>query len=96
MGKLSVKLRKNAQAFVENVQERIKADKISDYAIINCDQSGVQYELHSKRTLTFLGEKTVECVVNSEMAMSHSYTILPVLFKVPFRSFDSNYAYLGW
>jgi hypothetical protein len=47
--------------------------------IVNSDQSGFNYELHSNRTLNFIGEKDIICNVNSLNAISHSYTIQPTL-----------------
>jgi hypothetical protein len=47
--------------------------------IVNSDQCGFNYELHSNRTLNFLGEKDIICSVNSLKAISHSYTIQPIL-----------------
>lgn len=45
----------------------------------NADQSGFELELHSGRTLTEEGTKTVQCVVQSVSSTTHSYTILPTI-----------------
>ncbi len=47
--------------------------------IFNTDQSGFNYELHSTRTLSFIGEKSVESTVRSVHATTHSYTIQPTI-----------------
>ena len=40
------------------------------------DESGFNLEIHSGRTLTHCGEKTVEACVQSVSLITHSYTIL--------------------
>ncbi|XP_071050604.1 uncharacterized protein [Onthophagus taurus] len=45
----------------------------------NSDQSGFNLEFHSGRTLSDLGVKTVESVVQSVSSTTHSYTIQPVI-----------------
>jgi hypothetical protein len=47
--------------------------------VFNADQSGFQKEIHSGRSLDTKGVKAVEAVVQSLTAISHSYTILPVI-----------------
>ena len=48
-------------------------------AVINTDQSGFNYEMYSKRTLSQYGEKNTVLFENSMNAISHSYTIQPVI-----------------
>lgn len=47
--------------------------------IFNIDECGVNYELHSARTLSHLGEKDTEAKIKSEHSTTHSYTIVPML-----------------
>ena len=47
--------------------------------IVNSDQSGFNYELHSSRILNTIGEKDIVCSINSLNALFHSYTIQPIL-----------------
>jgi Tc5 transposase C-terminal domain/DDE superfamily endonuclease len=47
--------------------------------VYNTDQSGFSLELHSGRTLDIQGVRAVEAVVQSKSAMTHSYTIQPVI-----------------
>jgi hypothetical protein len=53
---------------------------LSDYnpsEIINTDQSGVEKEVHSSRTLSAIGMKKIYGIVSSKNASTHSYTIQP-------------------
>ncbi|CAF1540353.1 unnamed protein product [Adineta ricciae] len=45
--------------------------------VINTDQSGVEKELHSTRTLSAVGLKKIYGIVSSKNATTHSYTIQP-------------------
>lgn len=42
--------------------------------VINTDQSGCEYRISSKRTLSFKGEKVTEIAVK-QLHLTHSYTI---------------------
>lgn len=48
----------------------------SDDQIFNTDQSGYQYEMHSTRTLSDVGEKNTEVGADSLSATTHSYSIM--------------------
>ena len=48
-------------------------------AIFNTDQSGFNYFAHSNRTLSHTGEKSTVVAVQSANALTHSYTIQPLL-----------------
>jgi len=53
---------------------------LSDYdpsEVINTDQSGVEKELYSTRTLSTIGLKKIYGIVSSKNASTHSYTIQP-------------------
>ena len=47
--------------------------------IYNADESGFNLEIHSGRTLTTQGVKTVETLIQSTSAITHSYTIMPIV-----------------
>lgn len=47
--------------------------------ILNSDQSGINYESHGGRTLSFRGEKSTEAIIQSFSSLTHSYTIMPLL-----------------
>ena len=47
--------------------------------IYNTDQSGFNYEMHSGRTLDFKGVKDVSSLIQSSSALTHSYTIQPLI-----------------
>ena len=61
---------KSANDFVSNTQKIIKRNP--DY-VLNTDQSGLQLELYSNRTLSFQGEKTTLAAVHSVHNTTHSY-----------------------
>ena len=53
------------------------SSKYTASQIINTDQSGVEKELHSTRTLSTKGEKKTFGIVASKNASTHSYTLQP-------------------
>ena len=73
----ATELEKKADEFVTDVRQY--AAKIGVGNVYNSDQSGFQLELHSGRTLTFQGEKQVQCLVQSVTTTTHSYTIQPLI-----------------
>lgn len=48
---------------------------------INCDQSGVNKEIHCPRTLAKMGEKTITRLTQTLTSMTHSYTVLPLHYS---------------
>ncbi len=66
----------NAENFVKNIKSIIQ--NYEPDHIFNTDQSGINYETYSQRTLANIGEST-EVSANSLNAMSHSYSIQPVM-----------------
>jgi len=66
-----------AKLFVQNIKE-IAVNYSSDH-IFNSDQSGFNYEITSNRTLSNIGEKDTLVIINSPNAISHSYTIQPLI-----------------
>lgn len=70
-------LRMSADKFVADVKQEI--GKIGIENVYNSDQSGIQLEMHSGRTLAIEGEKQVECLVQSVSSTTHSYTIQPLI-----------------
>ena len=49
---------------------------------MNTDQSGLQLELYSNRTLNFQGEKTTLAAVHSVHNTTHSYTMQPMISMI--------------
>ena len=47
--------------------------------VFNTDQSGFNYIVHTNRTLSHTGERTTFGAVNNVNALTHSYTIQPIL-----------------
>jgi len=65
------------QEFISSVKSFI--DLFETQNIYNADESGFNLEIHSGRTLTIQGVKTVETIVQSQSAITHSYTIMPTI-----------------
>ena len=57
----------------------IKSKILSE--ILNVDQTGCNYEYHSLRTLSDKGEKCTVLSVKALFNCTHSYTVMPVLYK---------------
>jgi hypothetical protein len=56
--------------------------KFKDYSedqIFNSDQSGFNFEMASKRTLSEVGEKHTSILMTSSSALTHSYTVKPMI-----------------
>lgn len=53
--------------------------EFDDSEIMNFDQSGIEYELHGSRTLSFISEKETETIAQTPSSMKHLYTIVPLL-----------------
>nr|AAA20582.1 putative transposase [Caenorhabditis elegans]CAA84584.1 putative transposase [Caenorhabditis elegans] len=66
-----------AKKFVEEVKAELAT--LDPDVVYNCDQSGFTKEQYCKRTLAPKGVKRVERLVQSKDALTHSYTILPML-----------------
>lgn len=66
-----------ATDFVNSVKPYIEACGAEN--VYNADESGFNLELHSGRTLSYVGSKAVACTVHSVSATTHSYTILPII-----------------
>jgi hypothetical protein len=67
------------QNFLQTVKNYINENHISQANVINTDQSGFNYELHSPRTLSIVNEKSTFLCVNSLHSTTHSYTIQPIV-----------------
>lgn len=68
-------IKTSADQFVDDVHKRLPKYEADE--VINTDQSGIQLELHSTRTLSHKGEKITTGSVRSINATTHSYTIQP-------------------
>ena len=58
--------------------------------IFNTDQTGIEKELHSNRTISFVGEKRNFAAVQSKNATTHSYTLQPTI-SLDRRLFETIY-----
>lgn len=67
----------DAKNFVDMVRTDMSNLPISCF--FNADQSGFAKEMHSQRSLAPIGSKKVERLIQSSSAVSHSYTVLPLL-----------------
>ena len=63
--------------FIEDVREKI--EEIGAENVYNTDQSGFNIEIAPSRTLSHIGEKATESIVQSLSATTHSYTIQPII-----------------
>ncbi|PAV92638.1 hypothetical protein WR25_20079 [Diploscapter pachys] len=61
--------------FVQEIKAYMAANPSS--VVLNYDQTGVQKELRSQRTLARKGEKKVEVLASSSSALTHSHTLMP-------------------
>jgi len=65
------------QEFISSVKSFIDLFEIQN--IYNADDSRFNLEIHSGRTLTTQGVKTVETVIQSQSAITHNYTIMSTI-----------------
>ena len=70
-------IRQNAEKFIVDI--KILISKYTLNSVLNTDQSSFNYELVSNRTLSFSGEKNTNALVRSSNAISHSYTVMPII-----------------
>ncbi|CAF1461217.1 unnamed protein product [Adineta ricciae] len=70
-------IRTSADQFVADVRRRLP--QYQEHAVLNTDQSGIQLEFHSTRTLSHQGEKVTTGSVRSVNATTHSYTAQPTI-----------------
>lgn len=68
-------IRVSADQFIANVREHLS--KYEQNEVINTNQSGIELELHSARTLSYKGEKVTVVSVRSTNNTTHSYTVQP-------------------
>ena len=74
-----LKLQEEAREWATRMRNLINTKNISPAFVFNADQSGFNYEMTRKRSLALVGEDTVEKVVDSKNATTHSFTILPLV-----------------
>ncbi|CAF4707793.1 unnamed protein product, partial [Rotaria sp. Silwood2] len=70
-------IKKSADGFVAEATKHIPKYKL-DF-VLNADQSSFNYEIASNRTLSYVGEKTTYLSVKSLNAVTHSYTVMPII-----------------
>lgn len=61
------------------VKARASIQLLKPDQVFNTDQSGCQKELHTRATLAFKGTRRIEARVQSKSALTHSYTIQPLI-----------------
>ena len=69
--------KKSADQFVSDVRSLLP--KYNEDFVLNIDQSGLEFEIHSNRTLSHQGEKTTLSAVRSINETTHSYTVQPMI-----------------
>lgn len=70
-------IQKSADQFIATVKTLLP--HFNKNSVLNTDQSGLQLEFPSSRTLSYRGEKTTLATVKSKNATTHSYTIQPTI-----------------
>ena len=70
-------IKASADQFVVSVRKHLS--KYEPNEVINTDQSGIELELHSTRTLSYKSEKVAVASVRSTNATTHSYTVQPTI-----------------
>ena len=70
-------IKKSADQFVSDV--RALLPKYNEDFVLNTDQSGLELEIHSNRTLSHQGEKITLSAVRSINETTHSYTVQPMI-----------------
>jgi hypothetical protein len=73
----TAEIQKSARDFVFQAREEMKKFKPNE--ILNTDQSGIQLEMHSNRTLSFKGEHAKLSRIKSHSGSTHSYTVQPMI-----------------
>ena len=81
-------IEKSKQNFISEFNKVSSHFKPSE--IFNTDQTGVEKELHSNRTISFVGEKRTFAAVQSKNATTHSYTLQPTI-SLDGRLFETIY-----
>ncbi|CAF1080655.1 unnamed protein product [Adineta ricciae] len=70
-------IKTSADLFIADVRKRLPNYEKSE--VINTDQSGIELEIRSTRTLSYKGEKITVGAVRSTNANTHSYTVQPAI-----------------
>ena len=66
-------IKKSANQFVSDVHALLP--KYNEGFVLYTDRSGLEFEIHSNRTLSHQGEKTTLSAVHSINETTHSYTV---------------------
>lgn len=64
-------IEREATAVIVEMEEFITQSHVNHSQCFNIDESGINYELHSARTLSFRGEKDTQAIMASANAMTH-------------------------
>lgn len=68
---------KECDKFIAKVRKELHLYDVSK--VFNTDQSGFNKEIHTRATLAFIGKRRIEARVKSQSALTHSYTIQPLV-----------------
>ena len=74
---MNEEIKKSADQFVSDV--RALLPKYNEDFVLKTDQSRLEFEIHSNRTLSHQGEKTTLSAVRSINETTHSYTVQPMI-----------------
>jgi hypothetical protein len=66
---------------VSKINEMIVKKKYNVENKFNTDQTKINYEEVSKRTLSYKGEKDTYCINNNQNAMTHSFTLQLIISR---------------
>ena len=70
-------IKKSADQFVSDVRALLL--EYNEDFVLNTDQSGLEFKIHSNRTLSHQGEKTTLSAVRSINETTHSHTVQPMI-----------------
>ena len=70
-------IKRSADQFASDV--RALLPKYNEDFVLNTDQSSLEFEIHSNRTLSHQGEKTTLSAVRSINETTHNYTVQPMI-----------------
>jgi len=70
-------IQKSSDLFMAEVRKLLS--HYDEDNVLNTDQSGLELEIHSSRTLSHRGERTTLSTVRSKNATTHSYTVQPMI-----------------
>ncbi|CAF1141215.1 unnamed protein product [Rotaria sordida] len=70
-------INKSIEHFIEEVRDLLPS--YNHRSILNTDQTAFEFEMHSTRTLSYVGEKATLSAVRSKNKITHRYTVQPTI-----------------